>query len=513
MAGKQDEALAQNSGKRPDRLAAAIMGGTDMESNSAPVQNATIGIDLVQQITDLENKSSTLQKQQEEVAGSSSLSRMGSLPGILTMLAAGGAAAFGGKGGAQVGAGLLSGALQGAHEGKLIDEQRLAQRRQETMGIIDDQRTRLVTMLQSRPEMFLDATTGKSLVDPRVLGYAATGLLISIDPGVNYALTQRSDKAKVQIQLGMGLALSGDTPEKRSQGLNILSNVMGAPIDDALRGAIETGDETTIWTNLAQSPAFNSRMTLAAMSYALTNNKTLRDPEVVDMLRGAAVGRTVDKLTMSDIHVSVTQEYFDAIADLPNANELSVDDRIDYAFGSNASKGDVMRDILGIESANSGLSPEQVMASMTSTYGQLAALMVQFPDMTEKAFGIKTPDELAERAYSIYQAGVPLAVRGSQATAAQDQGNKLRSMEESIMSVYTDLDPWVATVQAAQAMKAIRDNATKNGLVDNAAFDAGVAAFVKNPYLQGEAAPAAAAAAPAPKTTAPFRSYTVGSGQ
>jgi hypothetical protein len=494
------------AGKRPDRVAAAIMGGTDMEPNSAPVQNSTIGTDLVQQITDLENQSSTLQKQQEEVAGSSALSRMGSLPGILTMLAAGGAAAFGGKGGAQVGAGLLSGALQGAREGKLVDEQRLAQRRQETMGIIDDQRTRLVTMLQSRPEMFLDATTGKSLVDPRVLGYAATGMLIPIDPGVNYALTQRSDKAKVQTELGMQLALSGDTPEKRSQGLNILSNVMGAPFDAALKDAIETGDETTIWTNLAQSPAFNARMTLAAMSYALTSNKTLRDPDVVEMLRGAAVERTkdVDKPTMSDINVRVTQEYFDAIANLPNANELSVNDRIDYAFGSNPAKGDLMRDILKVESANSRLSPEQVMASMTSTYAQLATLMVQFPNTTERVFGIKTPDELARRAYSIYQAGVPFAIRGSQATAAQDQGNKLRSMEESIISVYTYLNPLEATMQATQAMKAIRDKATKNGLVDNAAFAAGVAAFVKNPYLQG---------APNTTTTTPFRPYTLGSEQ
>jgi len=65
-------------------------------------------------------------------------------------------------------------------------------------------------MLTTRPELFIDAQTGESVVDPRLLGFAATGFIIPIDPAVNYHLKQKTARAEALTKNGMELILKGD---------------------------------------------------------------------------------------------------------------------------------------------------------------------------------------------------------------------------------------------------------------------------------------------------------------
>jgi len=359
---------------------------------------------------------------------------------------------------------------------------------------VDDQRTRLVTMLQSRPEMFLDPTTGKSLVDPRALGYAATGYLLPIDPGVNYALTKQSQMREAQISIGINLATSGDTAEKREQGLVILGNTIGVPFDDSIKNAIQTGDETQMWTAIAGSPDFDARMTLQAWHWALNNRKpdgspyTLRDPEVVGQLMPAAKERLEPagpKFTLDDYTLDVLGEYQQAIQGVPGAESMTLEQRVDYVFGNDIAKADLLKKyFVGNNVFDTGLSGSMIMQSITNTAGQLAQLYAMSPTAAA-ALGVTSPEDIIKRAYAITQEAIPRLVEGVNATVAQDQGYSMRRMEEAIMMAYPDTDPFQATTIAAQQMAAIREAATKNGYVDNAAFTAGVAAYIKNPTLPG----------------------------
>lgn len=476
MANTQDDLVAQNSGGYADRLAASNIGQVDTA-------------DLVQQLVNLEKQSTELQTKKADVEDSSALGRLGSLPGLLTLLAAGGAAAAGGQGGIDVAAGLAGGAIQGARAAKLVDTERLAERIKETQGIIDDQRTRLVTMLQSRPEMFLDPATGKSLVDPRVLGYAATGLLLPIDPGVNYALTKQSQTREAQISTGISLALNGDTPEKRQQGLRIVGNTIGVQFDDSVMGAIEGGDETAMWEAIASSPAFDTRMTVQAWHWALTNNKSLQDPEVISQLMPAATGRPAPdggKFTLDDKVLEVLGEYTEAIQGVPGVENMSLEQRLDYVFGDDVGKADILKKyFVGSNVFDTGLDGSVIMASITSTAGQLAQLYAMSP-RAAAALGINTPGDIPKRAFEITKATIPLIQEGSQATLAQDQGYKMRSIEEKLMMTFPDMDPYDATIQAARWLQRIRNEATVMGYVDNAKFNAGIEALLKQPSLLPE---------------------------
>ena len=119
--------------------------------------------------------------------------------GIATGIAALLAAAFGGAEGAQAAAGAVQGFGQGAAQNVEGQRQDIKQDTAIAQKDLDTARNSLNMIYQAAPESFLDAT-GEMMVDSNVLGYALTGLPISISPATARQLKTGNGARDLQIK-------------------------------------------------------------------------------------------------------------------------------------------------------------------------------------------------------------------------------------------------------------------------------------------------------------------------
>ena len=140
--------------------------------------------------------------------------------GIATGIAALLAAAFGGQGGQEAALGLVSG-LGGSAPGKAAQAQAgLDQTAAVAQKDLDQARNALNMVYQANPESFLDAT-GELTVDGTVLGYALTGLPISISPASELKIKTRNDTRLAQMSAAHTAFVQAEDKAGRVRALNL----------------------------------------------------------------------------------------------------------------------------------------------------------------------------------------------------------------------------------------------------------------------------------------------------
>jgi len=146
--------------------------------------------------------------------------------GIVTGIASLLAAAFGGAEGAQAAAGATSGYLQGAAQNVQNEQARLDQDAKAKQEELADARNALNLVYQANPESFLDET-GNMMVDPAVLGYAMTGLPISIDPSTRLKRRERTDAKDAQLDAAFQAFARATDNDGRREAMGIWNRVGG----------------------------------------------------------------------------------------------------------------------------------------------------------------------------------------------------------------------------------------------------------------------------------------------
>lgn len=379
MADTLDSLVSQNSGSQPSRAAAS---GQTQESTN----------DLLNQLVSMQSKIDQLRQARAEVP--SPTSQLTSLPGLLSLLAAGGATAAGAP---EAGAGVLKGFMAQAGAQQADEQAQLDAQRKETIDLLESNRQRLTTMLTNRPEMFVDSETGDPLVDPRVLMHASTGFMMPINPGINHRLAKQTEHTRQLVALGADLILRGDTPEKRRRGGMLINTALGLNLDDTFFADIATMDETSAWEAIVGNRNLDTISSLAAWKYASENGLRLADPKVISMLAKSAIPEggelTIDKYTLSLIN-----KFNQAVEQMgPAVQNMSLADQIDAVFGD-TNEGDgalLKRYFMGTDAFGTGLKGEQLWAMMQQAGELLKTMYTTKPDSKFlRDRGINSPDDI-----------------------------------------------------------------------------------------------------------------------
>ena len=140
--------------------------------------------------------------------------------GIATGIAALLSAAFGGQGGQEAALGLVSG-FAGAAPGAAAQKQAGFDKQTATaQKDLDAARNALNMVYQANPESFLDAT-GEMTVDSTVLGYALTGLPISVSPSSELKIKTRNDTRLAQMTAAHTAFVQATDADGRVRALNL----------------------------------------------------------------------------------------------------------------------------------------------------------------------------------------------------------------------------------------------------------------------------------------------------
>lgn len=468
MADALDKLVSANSGSQPNRTAATA-------SNQENTQ------DLLNQLVQGQKQIQDLYKTQQEVPGVGD--KLGSLQGILALLGAGGAAAAGAP---EAGAGLLQGFVGQVQQGQAAEQARIGAQREEAMTLLEANKQRLTTMLTNRPEMFVDEE-GNSLVDPRVLMYASTGMMMPINPGINYKLSKQTDKTKFMVETGATLMLQGDTPAKRKQGATMINKALGLQLDDQFFVDIAGMDETSAWDSLLGKKELDTVATLHAWEYARQNGLSLQDPKIISMLSKSA--EPAGGPTSIDEYELNRLGYFNKQVEAmgPAVQAMGLMDQLDVVFGGTM-EGDaalLKRLFAGTDAFNTGLSG-QYMANILLNAGQLltsvwTASNGQSPWL--KKMGINTVEDIysSKGVGAIVDSAVAWSQQAMSDAFAQNQGISIRMIAERVATDYEDVTLGSAFEAAAQIMekiKAMPDVTSTTGRVDVDAFNKKVQAYV-----------------------------------
>ncbi len=241
------------------------------------------------------------------------LDRLKSPQGLLALLMAGAAGAVGGPAAA---AGVGAGALTGANAAR--QAQATAQRealevaqkqRDDALGRLDKSHQRFTSLLQSQPELFMDAE-GNQTVSPEVLGYYATGT-----PTKLFATTKRALALKDASWASINKALS-ENLEKSTSVEDARKIVdawfinMGYQAPPEVAEAMARNAGTPQWTTEAMNTLFRygGATALDASITARENGWGPFDPRTLGMIsfRDPDVG--TNKVTPNDVALKLSTE-------------------------------------------------------------------------------------------------------------------------------------------------------------------------------------------------------------
>lgn len=470
-----DDKVSQVSGGQADRVAAA------------GASNTPASTDLINQLVQLQGQ----QEQLQQAPQASMQKELTSLPGILALLGGGTAMALGGQGTQEGGAAFLN-AFMGQRQGAVqAHNQGLAAQKAALNESINQQRTRLTTLLQTQPDMFIDPVTGAPAVDPRLLGYAATGMMLPIDPTTNHALKNRLKTREEQFELGKKMFTDGDTADVRIRGLDMIGAAHGIKWNDQFYQVAATGNEQAMYEHMMQEGYFTPTSVLQAMLYAQQNGLSLvevADTFVADKTRGLSSG---GRPTMASAQLEALDLYAQRLAMNPEYNDpaLSQEDRWALAFPAAGDQKYV--ELLRKGFTEGGISSETMMRQLNSNMaiiGTLESMGGGVPESFLKPHGLTkdTPDWQSKLAVKLTQWSVP-AMAGLDRQQAQT--NTVTARDELLPSLLRV--PEIAAFGEGEVRRAAllavlaakKANSGEFGVLDREAFAAELEGYKNNPEL------------------------------
>lgn len=464
MPDKLDSLVKSNSGSMPSRQSA---GGFDQQATK----------DLLDQLVSNQDRIDKLLEARNNVPGAGSALK--SLPGILAMLGTGAAAASGAP---DAGASLMNGFIGQVEQKQAAEQERIDAVRDDTMKLLEANRQRLTTMLTNRPELFIDDKTGMSMVDPRALMYAATGMAMPIDPGINYRLQKQTDRVRTMVEVGTNMILNGDTPDKRRQGGAMVDNALGLDLGPDFYDAIVGMDESNAWISVLTNNNLDTNASLHAWTYARQNGLPMADPTVIGMLAPATDTGAGGKFTIEDKELALLGELnkFGQAAG-PDFAMLPLEDQIDLAFGERTGDVSLLKQrLMGNDAFGTGLSGDNVLASLNMSAQFLTTLysLPQFRPVLEK-MGITSPMQIWSNngVGGLAASTIKAAQNATRDAFAQKYGYSIRRVAQTFTG---DMDGPTRMAKAIEIVNAIRDKATSqaSGQVDVDAFIKGVNEYV-----------------------------------
>lgn len=407
MASKLNDMVAQTSGALPDRVAAM-----------SPVSQ--MNADLVDQLMKMQKGQNDLELQRQKILnagpvvapGTGTKQALTGLPGILALLGAGGAAAFGGAQGGEAATGILAGLGQAgqdinANQANAANQQNLMRKEQlssiedqqkQTQDILAANQTRLASMIQANPTLFVDPTTGESVIDPRLIGYTATGFLIPIDPGANYALKKNAELKDNQYKTGLDLLLKGETEERRQVGAQIINNTLGLnlPVDQVAKMPELTDEELS--KSLLSNPNLDPLSVYRAINYARTNNLPMSDTSVATMVQAKTDKVASLQGKVAGLLATFTARLGQGSPDLMNA---PLETQLGFAFPDDAGAQVLLKkELMGTSAFQTGLSSKELVSMIASQ----AAPMLHIWDYSPDA--VKAMDPTIQSVDDIYNFAV-----------------------------------------------------------------------------------------------------------
>lgn len=350
-----------------DRVA-AVSGGQDDRVAQLGLNQQPASMDLISQLVQLNQQQQELNQQQPATLGDD----LTGLPGIIAALGAGGAALAGGQDqGGQAAAAFLQSFLGQRKQGIQAQNQALAGQKEMLNDAINQQRTRLTQLLQSQPDMFIDADTGLPAVDPRLLGYAATGLMIPIDPSANHAMKNRLKQTEALFDMGKTMFMEGDTAQMRAEGLRLIGQAHGVQFSEDMYRVAFTGNERDAYMQIIQDGYFTPTSVFNAMLHAQQNGLSL--PQVADMfVKDTTTDAEGNVITMPQATLLALTEYGERLAADPALNDpsLSFREKVELAFPRDAKSQTLLLDRYD----ESGVSPELLARQMESSLSTIMTL-------------------------------------------------------------------------------------------------------------------------------------------
>lgn len=180
--------------------------------------------------------------QAQQAEAPSTLDKLKSPRGILSLLLAGGAAAAGAPAlGVGMGLGTLSGADLLAREAKQAQMETvedLQDRVEKAYTRVDNQQQRMVSAFQSMPEAFAG-------IAPEDLGQLMFGIEAPVDPVMRYRQKKQDERWNKQWDLFLGQMETATTPQRRSNILAGIEGLLGYALPPDLRQAITSNVQGT----------------------------------------------------------------------------------------------------------------------------------------------------------------------------------------------------------------------------------------------------------------------------
>lgn len=470
MAETLNDLVSQNSGAYPDRISALANDNTQ---------------DLLSQLVNVTKQQNELALQErqlvDEQAATAQASPLGLKEAILTALGLGTAAAVGGAQGGQIATGALSGVLGGAEarkrqklEGLDAQLEGVQSQRSEVAELLDKQRQRLVTLLQSRPDMFIDPESGKPSVDPRLIGVAATGFMIPIDPSVNYTLQKRSAATAAQVELAVKNIMDGETPDQREQGVRLFNDALELNLSAEFVDAVRQEGPDGVWDKLLSNDDLDPVAVINARAYAVRDGKNWYDPDVLEMLRSARTQEASSIDTIPKLQIQIMREIdtFAREAGI-DAAAMPIGELIDLRYQDDPARATLAKDFLQTPSTD-GVDNETRVRIMLSAGALFTDMFLANPDAAFfKRQGIETADQLWDKIGDFINSSIVYVKQANAEKLAGRQGRDLRRLMEAYASLDDQISLETAWDTANDAFKKIKEESfdANSGMLDTEKYD------------------------------------------
>jgi len=368
----------------------------------------------------------------------------------------------------------------------------------QAMNALDKKRQRLLSLMQTNLDAFVDPDTGKPVVDPRLLMWGATGYRIPINPLAKRELDQRTSRQEKMIEMGIDWINDADTPMQRVAGLSLIGRAMDVEWSDEMYKLAETGNEREVWLQLLTDDTFTGDSVMFAWSRAILEGKSVH--EVVGSLvkTPPEAGDKIDTIPKAEL--AAMGELAKRIQANPVLQDpdLSFNELVMEAFPDqvDVQNRTLLLDRWGAEGVSAELVANQMRSSMATIMTLNEFIQGGVPQKYLDPYGIsrEDPDWVAKLAIAHTQHIAP-ALSGLEQQAADKSITGLRSeLEASLLErrAGDDTLPGSPILQKftprqirAFALKTVlemrSDSDTASGLFDYNAFLAKVEAFKNDP--------------------------------
>lgn len=399
--------MAEQNPTLTDRVAAVSGPYQDRVAQLGLNDQNQASVDLINQIAQMSQQQAQLQQQQEDLLAAPQASlgdEMRSTEGVLAILLSalgGGIAASQGSGqGAEAAASALQafmgqrqGAVEQYNQSLAAKQEQAMQLNQQSQEMLNQHRQRMITLLQAQPDMFLDPDTGQPVVDPRLLGYAATGYMIPINPWTNHALKNRTRAQEEMIEMGKKMFLEGDTAETRGMGLKLLGEANGVQWSENMYRVAASGNEREAYLELLNRGHFTPDSVFRAMLKGQQEGKSI--VEVYDMFVPNLGEDATGKKTIPDAQLDALAELSRRMEANPHLfdPQLTFDDRVREAFPEPGEEN--YRVLLIDRWGESEVSKELIMRQMESSLATIMTLERLLEDGVPEEF--LTPYDISKQ--------------------------------------------------------------------------------------------------------------------